>query len=107
MVGSEVKQLTSVQVPWAPSLSDGLSTLDNNSSLDKLRTDINDIKQAMKGFLMPPADSVVLACLVDSFLHKRGFSPLECSPRKAWVQANINQLSQASGISPANIVEFM
>ena len=54
MVGSEVKEPTSVQVPLAPSLSDELSTLDNNSSLDKLRTDINDIKQALKGFIMPP-----------------------------------------------------
>ena len=103
MVGSAVKEPTLVQVSWVPSLSDELSTLDNNTRLDKLRTDMHDIKQALKA----PANSVVLACLVDGFLHKRGFSPLEGGPRKAWVQANINQLSQASGISPANIVKFM
>ncbi|EDR10570.1 uncharacterized protein LACBIDRAFT_293600 [Laccaria bicolor S238N-H82] len=108
MVGPAVKEPTSVQVSRLASLSARLSsleqaTLEHNSRLDKLRTDVNDIKQA----LVPPADSVVLACLVDRFLHKRGFSPLEPDQRKAWVQSKINELSQACGISLANIVEFM
>ena len=91
----QLRSLRRCRCLGVPSLSDELSTLDNNTRLDKLRTNMHDIKQALKA----PADSVVLACLVDGFLHKRGFSPLEGGPRKAWVQANINQLSQASGSS--------
>ena len=110
MAGSAVKEPTSVQVSWVVPLSDGPSSLqmmpDMNSKLDKLRTDINDIKRDLK-VLISWRDSKALACLVDSFLHQQGFSPLECGPRKAWVQSNINKLSEASGISLANIVEFM
>ena len=110
MVGSAVKEPTSVQVSWVASLSNGPSSRqmmpDMNSKLHKLRTDLNDIKRDLK-VLISWRDSKALACLVDSFLHEQGFSPFECSPRKAWVQSNINKLSQASGISLANIVEFM
>ena len=86
MVGSAVKEPTSVQVSWVASLSNGPSLwqmmLEMNSKFDKFRTDINDIKRNSK-VLISWGDSNALACLVDGFLHKRGFSPLECGPRSS------------------------
>jgi hypothetical protein len=76
-------------------------------SMKAVENDLQHIKRGLEGFWTPWVDSIALACLVDSFLRGQGFSPLECGPRKAWVQSNINKLAQASGISPANIVEFM
>ena len=107
MVGSAVKEPMSVQVSWVASLSNGPSLwqmmLEMNSKFDKFRTDINDIKRDLISW----RDFKAPACLVDSFLHEQGFSPLECGPKKAWVQSNINKLSEASRISLANIMEFM
>ena len=97
-----------MQVSWVsdrPSLWQKLREV--SSRVDKLETDFNNMKRGLEACqsLLPPSDSTVLACLVDRFLHERGFSPLD--QRKAWIQSKINELSQASGISLANIVEFM
>ena len=99
-----------MQVSWIsdrPSLWQKLR--EASSRLDKLETDFNDMKRGLEAcqILLSLLDSTKLACLVDKFLHKQGFSVLEPGERKAWVQSKINELSQASGSSTANIVEFM
>ena len=76
-----------MQASWVsvwPSLWQKLREV--SSRLDKLETDFNDMKRGLEACqsLLPLLDSTVLACLVDHFLHKRGFSPLEPGERKAW-----------------------
>ena len=87
MVGPAVKELTSMQASWVSDRPSSWQKLREVSSrVDKLETDFNDMKRGLEACqsLLPLSDSTVLACLVDHFLHKRGFSPLEPGERKAW-----------------------